>query len=94
MSFIVLDTNENLEQDLKLIKLYEDNEFKLEQFKLGKLSKKDPSFNKIKTLYDESKINQQRKSNILNNDKLLKYLKKIESKDYVKHKTNMKSYKK
>lgn len=87
-----LDTNEELEFELKLIYNYEKYSKELKKFESGKLPETHPDYNKVKLLHNSFPIVMKKKNYKLGNDKLLNHLKTIESTKGIRHKTNMKEY--
>ncbi len=88
----LLDTIEELEFELKLIHNYEKYSKELKKFEAGKLPETYPDYEKVKLLHNCLPIALKKKQYKLSTDKLLLNLKKIESTNAVRHKTNMKNY--
>ncbi len=92
MKGFLLDTNESLEFELRLINEYEKNSKKLKEFESGSLKKNDPDHSKVELLHNCLPKILKKKEEKLKSDKLLNHLKKIDSTNGIRHKTNMKKY--
>lgn len=88
----LLDTNEELEFELKLIYNYEKYSKELKQFEAGKLPETYPDYKKVELLHKSFPIVMKKKNYKLGTDKLMLHLKKIDSTNGIRHKTNMKKY--
>lgn len=76
MKVYPLDTINNLELELKLIYQYEKYNDKIELYRINQLDKTDIDYNTVKILYTSIHHILLRKKNILQNDKLIRYLNK------------------
>jgi hypothetical protein len=92
MKGFLLDTNEELEFELRLIHNYDKYSKELKQYEAGKLPLTYPDYEKVELLHKCLPIALKKKEYKLSTDKLLLNLKKIESTNGVRHKTNMKNY--
>ncbi len=88
----LLDTNEELEFELKLIHNYEKYSKELKKFEAGKLPETYPDYEKVKLLHTSFPLVMKKKQYKLGTDKLVLYLKKLDSSNGIRHKTNMKNY--
>jgi hypothetical protein len=101
MRYYILDTNESLEFELRLIHEYETYSQELKDFKLGLIPTTDPNYSKVELLnrclpillkQKEQKLSQDKyyiknlDSNKVNSNKI------IDSKKGIKNKINMKNY--
>jgi hypothetical protein len=99
----ILDTNESLEFELKLIHEYETYSQQLKDFESGSFPTTDPNYSKVELLNRCLPILLKQKEEKLSQDKLYNYIKKLDSKNVnskkvinskkgIKNKINMKNY--
>lgn len=93
MKGYMLDTNEALEYELKIIKEYEKYNEKIKDFNLGLLSPNDNDYTRVEFLNRCLTPLLKVKQNKLTKDKLYNHIKNMDSSKGIKNKTNMKNYK-
>jgi hypothetical protein len=87
-----LDTNKNLEFELKLIHQYEKYDNKIQLLKENNLDKNDKDYVAVHLLDTVLPNLLERKNKLLDNNPLHHYLHKLNSKKGIRHKINMKKY--